>query len=111
MKKIVKKVNSKICSRGHKYEGSGPCPICWPGRLKREIAKIQTICHKDGSIWAKGEMKNGKCDGYWEWFRKPTQGKKIGTKMRSGNFKNGKKIGEWITYNSSGKVYKVTNIK
>lgn len=56
-------------------------------------------------------MKNGKCDGYWEWFRKPTQGKKIGTKMRSGNFKNGKKIGEWITYNSSGKVYKVTNIK
>lgn len=25
---VKKKV--KICNRGHKYQGSGPCPICWP---------------------------------------------------------------------------------
>lgn len=25
----------KICSRGHTYKGSGPCPVCWPGRVKK----------------------------------------------------------------------------
>ena len=29
------KLTSKICSRGHTYKGSGPCPVCWPGRLKK----------------------------------------------------------------------------
>ena len=58
--------------------------------------------HKDGSVWAKGQMEDGVMEGYWEWFRKD------GTKMRSGTFKNGKQVGEWITYNKQGKVYKVT---
>jgi|GEM_PF-6466195 len=26
----------KTCIRGHTYTGSGPCPVCWPGRLKKE---------------------------------------------------------------------------
>ncbi|MCA9828732.1 MAG: hypothetical protein KC444_10185 [Nitrosopumilus sp.] len=44
-------------------------------------------------------------DGYWEWFRKD------GTIMRSGHFKEDKQIGEWITYDKKGKVYKKTNFK
>jgi uncharacterized protein YdhG (YjbR/CyaY superfamily) len=56
----------------------------------------------NGFLKARGAMKVGELHGYWEWYRKD------GTIMRSGNFKNGQTEGEWITYDSSGKVYKVT---
>jgi antitoxin component YwqK of YwqJK toxin-antitoxin module len=69
------------------------------------MVKQNIIYHKDGSVWAKGETKNGTQEGYWEWFRKD------GTKLRSGYFKNGKQIGEWTTYTNKGKVVKVTNFK
>jgi len=62
-----------------------------------------TEYHKDGSVWAKGDMHDGVCDGYWEWFRKD------GTKMRSGYFQNGKQVGKWITYNKKGEELKVTS--
>lgn len=65
--------------------------------------KKSIIYHKDGSMWARGGMAGGKCDGYWEWFRKD------GTRMRSGHFKRGKQTGKWITYDRKGKEYKITN--
>ncbi len=58
--------------------------------------------HKDGSIWAKGQFRDGQMDGYWEWFRRD------GTKLRSGHFEEGQQVGEWITYDKQGRVYKVT---
>lgn len=61
--------------------------------------------HRGGSIWAKGQVEHNQFEGYWEWFRKD------GTKMRSGYFKAGQPVGEWITYDKTGKVYKVTNKK
>lgn len=61
--------------------------------------------HKDGSIWAKGQMQDGILTGYWEWFRKD------GTIMRSGYFEEGEQVGEWITYDKTGQVYKVTHKK
>jgi antitoxin component YwqK of YwqJK toxin-antitoxin module len=66
--------------------------------------KKQTIeYHRDGSIHAKGDMVNGVPDGYWEWFRLD------GTKMRSGHFKKGEQVGEWITYDKKGNIHKVTS--
>ncbi len=116
----------KICSRGHKYWGSGPCLVCWPGGAKkiRTPAKAHKTYHNDGSLWAKGTMKGGKMEGYWEWFRKPARtergsarsgrpmaGNKRGTRMRSGYFKNGAQTGVWTTYDKNGKVVKKTVFK
>ncbi len=58
--------------------------------------------HKNGRIWAKGDMEDGQCEGYWEWFRED------GTKMRTGYFEKGKQVGEWITYDKVGKIVKTS---
>lgn len=29
----------KMCTRGHKYHGSGPCPCCWPGSRDKKPKK------------------------------------------------------------------------
>jgi antitoxin component YwqK of YwqJK toxin-antitoxin module len=63
------------------------------------------VYHKDGSVWAKGNLVRGVSEGYWEWFRKD------GTRMRSGSFRKGKQFGEWTTYDKKGKIYKKTLIK
>lgn len=74
---------------------------------KSEVVHDYTIkYHANGkTIWSKGKMKNGKPEGYWEWYRPD------GTLKRSGYFKNGETIGEWTTYDQKGKVYKVTQKK
>lgn len=61
--------------------------------------------HKDGSVWARGQTIDGVATGYWEWFRKN------GVRMRSGYFDLGKQVGTWTTYDKSGEVYKLTNMK
>jgi uncharacterized protein YndB with AHSA1/START domain len=61
--------------------------------------------HKNGSIWAKGQIVDDEMHGYWEWFRKD------GSIMRSGSFDRGRQTGEWTTYDAGGKVVKVTKKK
>lgn len=61
--------------------------------------------HRDDSIWATGQMPDGLPTGYWEWFRRD------GVRMRSGHFEAGEPVGEWITYDKAGAVYKVTQRK
>ncbi len=59
--------------------------------------------HANGkTIWSKGKIKDGKPNGYWEWYRSD------GTLKRSGTFKQGEPCDKWTTYDSKGKVYKVT---
>lgn len=58
--------------------------------------------HRDGSLWGRGHVVNGAMHGYWEFFRKD------GTRMRSGSFDRDGQVGEWITYDSLGEPYKVT---
>ena len=72
---------------------------------KNNNAREHVEYHKDGSVWARGPKVDGELDGYWEWFRKD------GTRMRSGHFSRGVKVGEWVTYDRKGNVYKVTNAK
>lgn len=62
--------------------------------------------HKDGSIWNKGQMLDGKMHGYWRFYRKGG-----GAIMRSGSFDRGVRTGEWVTYDAEGKVYKITVLK
>jgi len=68
-------------------------------------AQDRTDYHKDGSVRARGKMLEGELHGYWEWFRVD------GTRMRSGHFDRGVKVGEWVTYDQAGKIYKVTQVK
>jgi antitoxin component YwqK of YwqJK toxin-antitoxin module len=62
--------------------------------------------HANGkTVWSKGKIIDGKTEGYWEWYRVD------GTLKRSGYFSEGEPVGDWITYDSSGSVYKVTTKK
>lgn len=62
-----------------------------------------TEYYKDGSVKGRGSVVGSQMDGYWEWYRKN------GTKMRSGHFKLNTQVGEWITYDQQGNIYKVTD--
>lgn len=61
--------------------------------------------HRDGSVRARGQVIDRVATGYWEWFRSD------GTLMRSGHFEDGVQVGQWTTYDPSGKPYKVTDKK
>jgi antitoxin component YwqK of YwqJK toxin-antitoxin module len=71
-----------------------------------EQPQPRTDYHRDGSVRARGQTLRGVPVGYWEWFRKD------GSKLRSGHFDEaGQPVGEWITYDARGRVYKVSRIK
>lgn len=76
-----------------------------PAGDRRSGHAEHTEHHRDGSVRARGPLLDGELHGYWEWFRLD------GTKMRSGHFDRGRKVGEWTTYDRDGVVYKVTTVR
>ena len=75
-------------------------------RAKKNLndGEAVTEFHKGGSVCARGFKLDGALHGYWEWFRTD------GTLKRSGWFDRGVQVGEWTTYDSAGRVYKVTTM-
>lgn len=71
---------------------------------KFEVIDGYTIkYHANGKTrWSKGKIVDEKPEGYWEWYRPD------GTIKRSGYFLKGEPVGEWITYDKEGNVYKIT---
>ena len=61
--------------------------------------------HRDGSVRARGPVVGGQPHGYWEWFRLD------GTRLRSGSFDQGRQVGEWTTYDSTGAPFKTTTMR
>jgi len=77
----------------------------WIGMAGKAKIQERLVHHRDGSLWAKGQVQGSVMVGYWEWYRKD------GTRMRSGYFEEGEQAGEWVTYDRKGKVVKVTRMK
>lgn len=83
------------------------CDIVQPTNVpakKAEVIDGYTIkYHANGKTrWSKGKIVDGQPDGYWEWYRPD------GTLKRSGYFDMGEPVGEWTTYDQTGKVHKVS---
>jgi antitoxin component YwqK of YwqJK toxin-antitoxin module len=74
-----------------------------PKRKAKPVPHVHN--HKDGTVWARGELMDGVMTGSWEWFRKD------GSRMRSGSFEAGDQVGDWTTYDRAGRAVKVTTMK
>lgn len=66
--------------------------------------KKQVDYYDNGNVRFQGLEVDGKPDGQWEFFRRD------GSIMRSGHFKAGEQVGEWVTYDRKGKVKKISQL-
>ena len=84
------------------------CDLSQPKGVKEKNLKVidgYTIKYhaKGNTMWSKGKVIDDQPQDYWEWYRAD------GTLKRSGHFEKGEPVGEWVTYDSNGEKYKITN--
>jgi antitoxin component YwqK of YwqJK toxin-antitoxin module len=58
--------------------------------------------YENGLPRFKGDYRNGKMNGYWEFYRKD------GSLMRSGTFEDDRQVGVWKTFARDGSLVKET---
>ena len=58
--------------------------------------------YDNGFLKSSGKVKDGELHGAWRWFRRD------GTVLRSGSFRAGVQVGEWVTYDRGGEPHTVT---
>lgn len=59
--------------------------------------------YDNGYLKLEGRTRGEAMQGAWRWYRRD------GSLMRSGSFKNGSQIGEWVTYDRSGTPVRTTH--
>jgi hypothetical protein len=67
-----------------------------------EMATVEggtrVVTFPNGRVKAVGQVRRGKLQGKWTWFRQD------GSIMRSGSFRDDQPVGQWRTYDRSGRV-------
>ncbi len=58
--------------------------------------------YANGRLKSTGRIKDDKMHGAWQFFRRD------GTRMRSGSFDRGTRVGTWTTYDATGEPHRVT---
>lgn len=59
--------------------------------------------YDNGHLKLEGRMRGDAMQGAWRWYRRD------GSLMRSGSFKNGVQVGDWVTYDRAGQPVRTTH--
>lgn len=58
--------------------------------------------YDNGFLKMAGKVRGAELHGPWTWFRRD------GSMMRSGSFRHGTRVGQWVTYTRTGEPHRVT---
>jgi MORN repeat variant len=99
----------------HLVVAGEPCVVRWDGDVRRILYEKGGVCaettfrggemhgadkawHPNGQLWSRGEWRDNKREGLWEYFTE------TGVLSQRGEHLDGKMSGEWVTYHDDGTV-------